>query len=756
MKAEGRVMPQELSRVETRDDAIRVHIGHDFFGAGNVGDDLMLAGFLVALGDRPGMRITCCTPHDLASQRRRFPRIDWRPSTLPERRAAVADAHVWLGLGGSPFQSDDGDWFTTHLLEEAALCHEHDVPMDFLGVGVNDAAALRDPRLWTILIRARRVWARDARSRRLLAPHARVSEGADLAHVFLHRWAGSHDTDRVAPSSTSSGQVTRVGLCLNLHEDPQPVSLALARLLERLSPAETVGLAGEVRMLAQGERTLYSLLSPSHRARLQTFVPDYGAARCESLLAAWPRCDAVLSSRYHVALAQAWAGARIGVLAINDKLRGAAEELEAPAFESLDDVDLGRFAAVSRTLLEARANAAAAMIDAWVDGLGRAEASPRAPRRARVAVICPDSLGDLVLRQPLLTALVERGHEVTVAARAHVTALLPFIDDRLRAVEVPVNPYQVDAPLDHARALAGFVHALDALDLDTVALPCFNRTIVDEAVIRGLPHLRRVGFLPGVAAPFNAHDRAQLLSEIADVATTALFTIGVTVARDWHETRKCAAMAELAFDANVAAHPRLTLPHETRIATSEILKQLGLSQGGYAAVCPLGTANVTLKALPPSVTLSTTRALTRDAGLRVLLIGQESERADLEVLAGTLATVGVDAPIWTGGSAELGTLLGLLADARLYFGADTGPMHMAAALGIPVAAVFGGGTWPRFTPQAPHTHLTVRRLDCFGCSWSCPYPRPRCLDELDPAEVAREVTAFTAAAPWSPPPAHTG
>ena len=28
---------------------LRLHIGHHFFGAGNVGDDLMLAGFLVGI-----------------------------------------------------------------------------------------------------------------------------------------------------------------------------------------------------------------------------------------------------------------------------------------------------------------------------------------------------------------------------------------------------------------------------------------------------------------------------------------------------------------------------------------------------------------------------------------------------------------------------------------------------------------------------------------------------------------------------------
>ena len=33
----------------------RVHIGHHFYGTGNIGDDLMMAGFLEALAARPGV-----------------------------------------------------------------------------------------------------------------------------------------------------------------------------------------------------------------------------------------------------------------------------------------------------------------------------------------------------------------------------------------------------------------------------------------------------------------------------------------------------------------------------------------------------------------------------------------------------------------------------------------------------------------------------------------------------------------------------
>ncbi len=86
--------------------------------------------------------------------------------------------------------------------------------------------------------------------------------------------------------------------------------------------------------------------------------------------------------------------------------------------------------------------------------------------------------------------------------------------------------------------------------------------------------------------------------------------------------------------------------------------------------------------------------------------------------------------MWMGGPGELECLLGLIAQARLYFGADTGPMHFAAALRVPVAVVMGGGTYPRFLPVARQSYVAVNRLDCFGCSWQCKFDQPPCIESL--------------------------
>ena len=62
---------------------------------------------------------------------------------------------------------------------------------------------------------------------------------------------------------------------------------------------------------------------------------------------------------------------------------------------------------------------------------------------------------------------------------------------------------------------------------------------------------------------------------------------------------------------------------------------------------------------------------------------------------------------------------------------DSGPMHIAAAVGTPVLGIFGP-TNPLLQGPYGESHLVVRRegLDCLGCNLtSCPIGHP-CMKDL--------------------------
>src|SRR5207247_4436511 len=78
-----------------------------------------------------------------------------------------------------------------------------------------------------------------------------------------------------------------------------------------------------------------------------------------------------------------------------------------------------------------------------------------------------------------------------------------------------------------------------------------------------------------------------------------------------------------------------------------------------------------------------------------------------EVL-GSAEAVARHAAVWMEARASVSDLLALTQLSAGYVGHDTGPMHVAAAMGKPVLAVYGGGTWPRFRPAVtPSVALLV-------------------------------------------------
>jgi ADP-heptose:LPS heptosyltransferase len=86
---------------------------------------------------------------------------------------------------------------------------------------------------------------------------------------------------------------------------------------------------------------------------------------------------------------------------------------------------------------------------------------------------------------------------------------------------------------------------------------------------------------------------------------------------------------------------------------------------------------------------------------------------------------------------SLAQLRDLLGRAALFVGNDSGPMHLAAALGTPCLALFGpnleerSGPWPLpSTPGSPHRTLRVP-VPCSPCAQdACLQPGDWCMEKL--------------------------
>jgi ADP-heptose:LPS heptosyltransferase len=344
----------------------------------------------------------------------------------------------------------------------------------------------------------------------------------------------------------------------------------------------------------------------------------------------------------------------------------------------------------------------------------------------RICILNLDTFGDMVLREPLFRTLIDAGHEVAVVVRTRYLEILPYINPELITISTTLEPYAVGAnEADMAATLIDLVGRIRAWGAEAIVLPLYNRSGIDELVVSHFSDITRVGFSTGAnhSRSFQAVD--ELLEWKRLDLTDGLFSVGIAVDEQSHEVEKYDSLLNewlgLKIDNN---RPKLTLT--SGVNTVATGSQLAFK--AYAVSCPSGAMNVPFKAMPHDIAVAIARRLFEKQGLTTVFTGIELEREYLEKIVEELEEYGVPAQVWIGHQQQIQELLSLIAHSQLYFGADTGPMHFAAALDIPVLAMFGGGHFARFYPLARTGFIATQELACFGCGWECFRESAACID----------------------------
>ncbi len=164
-------------------------------------------------------------------------------------------------------------------------------------------------------------------------------------------------------------------------------------------------------------------------------------------------------------------------------------------------------------------------------------------------------------------------------------------------------------------------------------------------------------------------------------------------------------------------------------AATALLAQLELAGNDVTALCP-GAEFGPAKRWPPRHFAAVARAeLAR--GRDVWLFGSPGDRQTCAEIAAEVPGVSNLA-----GRTTLLEAVDLLSLCERVVTNDSGLMHVAAALGKPLAAVFGS-TSPDFTPPLGEASTVVRQpIECSPCfQRQCPLGHLNCLEQLNPERV---------------------
>jgi len=306
----------------------------------------------------------------------------------------------------------------------------------------------------------------------------------------------------------------------------------------------------------------------------------------------------------------------------------------------------------------------------------------------KILVLNRNLIGDCLLTTPTLRALKRR------FAHAHLAVSIPHAHRDLLAA----NPY-VDEIVPRPRMsrwVAKFQFALDVREAGYDALISFQEKSIFYALAAW-------------------HSDAPYTLCLRDRRTRDYYTETVPIEPDVHEVHKNLNVAAF-LGCPVEERPVMEL-QTTPLARSDV-EQL-VAEEGYDAdarfigINPGGTRSH--KRWPVERLGQVAARLQRELNLPVMVFGGP---ADVELAREAASHLSGDSVVLAGRT-SLGQAAAALERCRLFLTGDTGPMHMAVALAVPVVALFGPTNPTKFGPFSSQAIVLRQKKPCATCEDLC-------------------------------------
>lgn len=325
----------------------------------------------------------------------------------------------------------------------------------------------------------------------------------------------------------------------------------------------------------------------------------------------------------------------------------------------------------------------------------------------RILVIGPSWVGDMVMAQSLFMQLkhLSPNCEIDVLAPAWSLPIIARMPEVRAGIEMPLGHGQFGLALRRNQG-----HALRSKQYtQAIVLPRSWKSALVPFFAK-IP--RRTGF--------RGEMRYGLLNDIRPVDKAALKT---TAQR----------FVSLAEEGAVTAGRRVPLPRLSidTAHSAALMQTLGLDGTRLAVGLMPGAEYGPAKQWPAAYYAELAQQLHAD-GIQTWIFGSAKEQA----LGAQIHQASGETAVNLCGRTALTDVVDLAARCIAVVTNDSGPMHIAAATGVPVVAIYGSST-PDYTPPlTERMHVHYLRLECSPCfERNCPLGHTNCLRQIAPAAV---------------------
>lgn len=183
--------------------------------------------------------------------------------------------------------------------------------------------------------------------------------------------------------------------------------------------------------------------------------------------------------------------------------------------------------------------------------------------------------------------------------------------------------------------------------------------------------------------------------------------------------------------------PRLYLTHEELHTVKEKLYHAGVQPSdGLIGINP-GAAYGSAKCWLPERFKELSQRLLKFPNVKIIFFGDKAGQSLVDAICADFS----DRVINCAGKTTLRELMALIQSCHLFLTNDSGPMHIASALGIPLIALFGSTS---DTATGPYSggHVIHKHVSCSPCYRRvCPIDF-RCMTRIGVDEVYQEIQKF--------------